>query len=514
MEIKECLEKVTSQSVIRKFATGIVENRNEKDVKEIQEDFLRQLDTVLARVQNNLHILEKNRSKRLLKPIILKILLEERNYQIKSKDLYNKVIEFEEKIIKEAKNRDFFGKKELKAHHFDIYYTILEGAWEKDNDITEDEENILTKLRTKMNITLEEHWMLQARLGIFPKPSSDCEENLCHNADEVQAIARNLHSEQSLIQIIGKNKEKYYIIPEEIATVIKKEWDLQLSGNSYQALLSNKNVFNKKRYMNILNSAGIKPLGWTNNELIDAIKNNIKPADALSTFVPKNELAKELEKACFTITGRKGNSKNDRISRIFSTLDEISHKAPIIGGDKRERYYKYFEQLAARKHKELRDLKIIEKDLDIEKAFEEGTRYLFEKKLNLQLDHLPGTDHADGKIKIDEESVLLWDNKSKERSCNLHSHLNQFHKYIRNSSEKVQTFVVIAPEFDSKSDEEAHIERAKNNVTFALVTAKDLKNIADEWANSQHKNTAFPVSVFNIAGELEFGKLKNAFKIV
>jgi len=290
-----------------------------------------------------------------------------------------------------------------------------------------------------------------------------------------------------------------------------------LSGNSYQALLSNKNIFNKERYMNILNSADIKPLGWTNNELIDTIKNNIKPRDALSTFVPKNELAEELKKACFAITGKKGGSKNDRINRIFRTLDEITHKAPLYVDDKRERYYDYFEQLAARKHNELRDLKLIKKDLDIEKAFEEGTQYLFEKKLNLTLEHLSGTDHPDGKIKIDENSVLLWDNKSKEKACNLHSHLDQFHRYIRNSEnseEKVQTFVVIAPEFDSKSKDVAHIERAKNNVTFALVTAKDLKDIADEWAASQHKDKVFPLSVFNIAGELEFGKLKNAFKIV
>ncbi|MCK5038669.1 MAG: hypothetical protein KAS16_06170 [Thermoplasmata archaeon] len=513
MEIKECLERASSLTVIRKYASKIVDNRNEKKVEEIQEEFLRQLDIVLASVPNNLHILEKNRSKRLLKPIILKILLEERNYQIKSKNLSEKIKQFEEEIINEAKTRDFFGKKELKAHHFDIYYTILEGAWEKDKDITEDEENILKKLRSKMNITLEEHWMLQAKLGIFPKPSGDCETDFCHNGDEVQTIAKSLHSEHLLIQIIGDNKEKYYIIPEEIASVIKKEWNIQLSGNSYQALLSNKKIFNKDRYINILNSAEIKPLGWTNNELIDAIKNNIKPTDALSTFVPKNELAKELEKACFTITGRKGSSKNDRINRIFGALDEISHKAPLYIDDKRERYYEYFEQLAARKHKELRDLKIIEKDLDIEKAFEEGTRYLFEKKLNLILEHLPGTDNPDGKIKINDDSVLLWDNKSKESACNLHSHLNQFHKYIRNT-EGVQTFVVIAPEFDSKSDREAHIERAKNNVTFALVTAKDLKDIADEWAKSQHKNKAFPLSVFNIAGELELGKLKNAFKIV
>ncbi len=513
MEIKECLEKATSLTVIRRYANKIVDNRNEKEVKEIQEEFLRQLDIVLASVPNNLHILEKNRSKRLLKPIILKILLEQRNYQIKSKDLTDKIKQFEEEIINEAKTRDFFGKKELKAHHFDIYYTILEGAWEKDKDITEDEENLLVKLRSKMNITLEERWMLQAKLGIFPKPYGECEADFCHNGDEVQAIAKSLHSEHLLIQIIGENKEKYYIIPEEIATIIKKEWDIQLSGKSYQTLLSNKKIFNKDRYINILNSAEIKPLGWTNNELIDTIKNNIKPTDALSTFVPKNELAKELEKACFEITGVKGSSKNNRINRIFGHLDEISHKAPLFEDDIRERYYEYFEQLAARKRKELRDLTIIEKDLDIEKAFEEGTRYLFEKKLNLTLEHMPGTDHPDGKIKMDESSVMLWDNKSKETACKLNSHLDQFHRYIR-SEENVQTFVVIAPEFDSKSDEDAHIQRAKNNVTFALVTAKDLKNIADEWAASQHKNKVFPISVFNKAGELEFNLLKNAFKIV
>ena len=512
MQLEDCLKNVYSKTVIRGYATGIIENRKEKNIDEIEKELLHQIDTIRARTRNNLHILEKSRSKRLLKPIILKIILEERNYQIKIRELSEDVKAFETEIIESAKTTDFFAKKELKSYEFDIYYTILKGAWEKDFDITEDEENILRALRKKMNITLEEHWMLQSKLGIFPKPTEDSN-NRFHTSEDVQEITRILQSEQLLIQITGDDKEKYYIIPEEIAGVIKNEWDIQLSKHSYNTLLSNRKIFSKDNYLRILEIANIKSSSYKNDDLISTIIKTVKPMDVLLTFVPKDELTKELENACVEITGTKGSSKNDRIERIFGTLDEIAHKTPRCE-DKRELYYKYYNELASRKHNELRTLKVIEKDLDIERAFEEATRYLFEIKLNHTLEEMPGSDHPDGRIIINDSTCLLWDNKSKEKACNLNSHLDQFHRYIRNEELNTQTFLVIAPEFDIKSSDVAHIQKAKNNKTFALVNASDLKAVAEDWAKSQHKSKQFPLSVFNIAGEMDSNGLKNAFKLV
>ncbi|MCK4614938.1 MAG: hypothetical protein KAU14_09055 [Thermoplasmata archaeon] len=301
MKLKECLEKVSSLSVIRKYATAIVDNRNEKDTNQIEIELLDKLDTILRSVQNNLNLLEKDRLKRILKPIIIKIILEERNYRIKSKNLYEKVIAFEQSILKDGQN-DLFNKNVPKANLFDIYYTILEGAWKKDNDITEDEENILQTLRKKMNITLEEHWMLQSKLGIFPKPYEDGYESNFHTAEEIKAVARALQSEHLLLLIIGEDKDKYFVIPEEIADVIKKGWGIQLSKKAYLTLLGNKQFFNKERCLRILQAVGIKPKQTSNKALINSIINNVKPIDALHYFVPKNELGKELEKMCFAIT--------------------------------------------------------------------------------------------------------------------------------------------------------------------------------------------------------------------
>ncbi|MCK4614198.1 MAG: hypothetical protein KAU14_05280, partial [Thermoplasmata archaeon] len=214
-----------------------------------------------------------------------------------------------------------------------------------------------------------------------------------------------------------------------------------------------------------------------------------------------------------SVTKKKGSTKSDRIDRIFRTLDELSHKKPTYD-DPREIYFQYFKQLATRNHKELRNLKVIEKDLDIEKAFEEGTRYIFEKKFNLKLEKMSGTDHPDGKIKIDENTTLLWDNKSKETVCKLKAHIDQFRRYIRNCPETVRTFLVIAPEFNPKSEQMAHIEKAKDDITFSLVKAGDLKRIAEEWSKSEYKEVSFPLSIFNISGIISYDTLKNAFEII
>ena len=364
-----------------------------------------------------------------------------------------------------------------------------------------------------MAISLEEHWMLQAKLNIFPKPFNEKEDNNLHNAEEIKNVTRSLQSDQILMLIMGDDKEKYYVIPDEVADVIREKWNIQLSKKAYLSLLENRKFFNKERLKRIANEANIHVKYATNENLIEQIMKHVNPSDALTTFVPKEDLNKELEKLCVSITNKKGSSKRDRIDRIFRTLDELSHKKPSYE-DPRKIYFQYFEQLAHRNHKELRDLKIIEKDLDIEKAFEEGTRYIFESIFNHELGVMQGTDHPDGKIRINENSILLWDNKSKETKCKLKSHLDQFHRYLRDSSDNVMTFLVIAPEFDANSEQIAHIQKAKENITFSLVNAVDLKFIAEEWQKSKVKKKKFPLSVFNIAGKVDHNMLKNAFELV
>ena len=442
--------------------------------------------------------------------ILLDILMPEMDGHI----VLSKIREYEKNICNESK-RDLFHIKEPKAQLYDIYYTILEEAWNKDNDITEDEENILKTLRKKMKISLEEHWILQAKFGIFPKPPVDKDKNEFHTADEINSVLRSMQTEHLLLLILDQDKEKSYVIPEEIADVVKQKWDIQLSRKAYESLLENKKYFYKERYLRIIEAAGIKPKGWTNKELVEDIIKNVKPKEALLSFVPTNEVQEELGKMCINITGKKGSSKNDRIERIFHELDQLSHQS-VKFEDPREIYFKYFEELAARNSKKLRDLKIIEKDLDMEKAFEEGTRYIFEKIFMHKLEKMDGTDHPDGMIKIDDNRYLLWDNKSKETSCNLKNHLDQFHRYIRRLREHngdVQSFLVIAPEFDQKSEIIAHGEKMKN-ITFTLVRAQDLKIVAEEWKKANAKKQQFPLSIFNISGRVDIESLKNAFNVL
>ncbi len=144
MKLCDCIEKVTSPSVLKRYATSIVEFKNEKDINQISEELIEQMDMIKRKVGSELDHIEKERVKRLLKPIIIIIMLEERNYQIKSKELFERIRVFEEKVVSDSK----IGiKHEFNEKDFKIYYAVLESAWRKDEDISVDEENLLKTLR-------------------------------------------------------------------------------------------------------------------------------------------------------------------------------------------------------------------------------------------------------------------------------------------------------------------------------------------------------------------------------
>lgn len=174
------------------------------------------------RVLENLGIIDANVDRRNLKDIILfSILLQEETHGIEESKLDEKVIEYEKGIVKRSKSIDFFDPRKhepLRWHHYDTYRIVLEAAWRRENDVTEDEAALLRVLRNHLKISSEEHWLIGAYLKRFPK--AKCE---IHSRDDIHEARKELQREGLLWSYRDENNRNIDIIPAEIVDVLRKD---------------------------------------------------------------------------------------------------------------------------------------------------------------------------------------------------------------------------------------------------------------------------------------------------
>src|SRR5699024_6933982 len=124
------------------------------------------------------------------------------------------------------------------------------------------------------------------------------------------------------------------------------------------------------------------------------IEHNILPSVALKVFS-----SKELSEILRTLEGAKvSGTKKEKIQNIIDYYEMLSTPTSSDPTDQRSRLYDFYEELATRNYKTLRVNKVINKDVNIDNYFEDATKYIFEKKLDLNLINMEGTRHADGKI--------------------------------------------------------------------------------------------------------------------
>ena len=149
-------------------------------------------------------------------------------------------------------------------------------------------------------------------------------------------------------------------------------------------------------------------------------------------------------------------------------------------------------------------------------AFEDATRYLFEKKLGVPLEPTSGSEHADGVARFNgSKELFMWDTKSKESIYDFpNDHFNQFMRYIRNSTERVSCFMVIAPVISEKCVENAYRLKAKSGVDadVSLICAADLKWVAENWS-SYSETKKFNLDIFDFTGILNRANLKKRMNI-
>ncbi|MCB0642142.1 MAG: hypothetical protein KDC44_10900, partial [Phaeodactylibacter sp.] len=254
------------------------------------------------------------------------------------------------------------------------------------------------------------------------------------------------------------------------------------------------------------------PKSGVKAELVERLtKAGIKPKTSLEYL--SNE---DLYEICSTLPGVKvSGTKQEKIERIIDYFSTILTREIDENASPAENYYTYLENLAGRDREILLTNKIIQKDIDMERAFEEGTRFLFREKLGFELLPMPGNEHPDGCIRMANGHLLMWDNKSKESEYTFpSSHYNQFRRYILDAPDRVSCFLIIVPKVNTEASKTTRKLKVAcgNETDIAIITAEDLKWLAEQWS-SKKENTNFNLHVFSFTGLLDRQQLQEQMEI-
>lgn len=496
MRIEDCIpamSKVFLSRVVDSFISSDVPRGDEDRLREQILQYRSEL-SAQERITQAFTGLETREGARILFDAIATSLLSSPDLRSSYEGLFASVQAFEQSIIDESKCTKCLDLADQRA--IDIYQAVLEVALE-DDEITADERNLLERLRKKIKVSRHEHRLLEARLGKFPKP-----DNELHSHEDFKEALKQLQFAGIVFYCNRLDEDRNIILPEEIASSVKKTIGFEMKAET-QTLLHEALTNDQLRTALLTN--GLPVSGSKTDRSARLIKAGCKPSEVLGAL-----MTSDLATICKKLQGvNVSGSKQERIDRIVDYFASLVQKMPEDTDDPRAVFYEYLEEFAARDNQNLYQMKLIKHDRDMERGFEEGTRYLFEAKLGQQLIEMHGSDHADGGVEFRSGELLLWDNKGKESVYTFpKSHMDQFRRYIRESVTRVNVFLVIVPEWEPSARMQAlklkHL--ADTDTDVALISASDLKYVAETWTKYA-KEGAFSLEVFNATGILDRSEL-------
>lgn len=492
MYLQDILPKM-SKLYLSRIVDSFLKDVHMETEEDMREVILKNIDEFQNkdRVKHYLDFSKEQRDTALLNELILMSLMEKEGYILSESNLYKEVEEMEKSILKQSKDENYlnsFIPKDIRR----IYTVVLDEAWKKDESLNEHEINILEALRRELDLTKRDHYLLESCIGRFPQKN-----NILHTHLQINKSLNNLQARGLILRF--RDDTSYYIIPTDIARVLRYEMGGELRKEVYETLLNDLSVNQLRMVLQQLefNVSGVK------EALVERIINhNILPSTALKVFGTK-ELTNILRK----LEGvRISGTKKEQIQNIIDYYETLSSPITSDPTDERSRLFDFYEELASRDYKSLRVNKVIDKDIEVDNYFEEATRYIFERKFGVNVLEMEGTRHADGKLQFSNQEVVLWDNKSTEEPYNFpENHFSQFLRYIRSEKMRVTLFLVIVQDYTKEAVAQAQKLKAfsEEDTDVALIKAEDLKYVANQWQNfSNQKQPVFNLQVFNMTGEL------------
>ena len=438
-------------------------------------------------------LLSSDREVRTIAPILLsEVLLNSDQFVSAEKETDEKIIKWESSII-DSSNEVLFSKKSARSHSLELFQFVLTVAWEQNNSISVDEKNLIDKLKAKLLITEREYRIMEASLGKFPRPG-----NLVHSREEIDDVRKVMQSEGLLASVRDSDKIDYDVIPEEVAAVVRDFLKNEIRRYGYEQLIDYKLVKKKDWLKGTLEKCNFEVEGNPSlEELKEVVMERVPPSVLLGGTSPKDGLGMgDLKKWCGDQNLTTSGTKVELIGRIVEFYDQLTSRSEE-SEDLRKLWYQHYEQFASRDREFLRSQQLIDKDLEMEARFEDATDYLFEVKLGHKPLKMVAVEHADGMLSHGD-ALILWDNKSKESAVNLGSHIKQFDRYIGQQERRVSGFIVIGPSFTEDSVAEAMRYQVEKGTPISLITASELKNLAEEWEKKDKE--PFPLGYLVLPG--------------
>lgn len=511
MNYQNCVTLSSNVTEIKRLASAYVEDSRRLDFLELKESLLKTEGQYtayenIAKKLDNLK-LHENPVVRIIVPIFLQnYLLDEDEFMSHCKQTEEAIINYEQSIIDESNN---FDSKNM-SKDYALLKFILDKAWERGDDVSVDEKNLIDEVRKYLNISIREQNMLEAKSGRYPTKG-----NVLHTRSDIDNVRKVLQSAGILFFIKNSDNVPCDIIPEEIAICLRRYYGVEMKTYGYKQLIAYITKITKKQYLVDIVRKNIDNMNTTQVDvsssttipvLQDMILRTVKPSNLLGGFSPRDGLdASVLSKWCANLGLLISGNKNALIARIMNYYDNL-REIEISSDDEREKYFNAYHELACRDLVFLRENHIISKDLECEHYFEKATNYLFEVLLKNKPLLLTGTEHPDGKLSYNDR-YILWDNKSKETPVNLQDHIAQFDRYIRMSDKAVAVFMVIAPSFTENSVKECVKYSLANDTQILLITADELKEVAERWHKSH------PEEIFNLGFLKQNGRFDKSLLI-
>jgi len=497
MKFANCVESVATFTDLKRFANEYVIDYRRLSFEELKAAVIKTApqfsneDNIRAVVR--FFELNPDRNTRILFSVLIKsILLNCDDFTETIRNTEDGVIAYEQDIVDTANEFSL----DAEVENIDFYKYIVEAAWEENDDVSVDEQNLINKIKAKLGISEKHHQILEAQIGKFPTAG-----NILHTKDEIAAVRRLLQSRGLIITVRDSNNTDYDVIPEEVAAVLRTIFNVDIKEASFEKLLESKYVKSKSYLIAILTKAGVMlPKNPNLTQLKDMVIKNLTAHQLIGGFSANDGLDKStLADWCHSLGLNIYGTKPELIDRIIKYYDDIKQIQPTEE-DEREVLFQFYTDLASRNLAFLRQQGIIGKDLECEHKFEEATNYIFEKIFKIKPLIMSGTEHPDGILSFNDK-LIMWDNKSKETDVSLAEHIKQFDRYIKNSTKPVSVFMVIGPSFTSDSQKECAKYAMSNDTIIVLITAKELKDLADMWLKTHPSDVEpLPLGVFKQNG--------------
>src|SRR5699024_4783507 len=340
--------------------------------EEIKDIILRNIDELQnkERIIKKLDVSDESRDVALLNEMILMSLMKQQGYISTENYLYEIVESLEKEILEQSEDETYLDKA-MPTESRRIFNAVIDAAWKKDDMLNAHEMNILNVLRTELKLSKHSQYLLECKIGRFPRKG-----NKLHTTQQIGKSLIKLQSRGLILRF--REDTSYYIIQKEIERTLRNVMRIELRNEVYTSLLEDLNNGQLKNILDYIEAS----VSGRKNELIERIiSHDILPSTALNVLgsAELTNVLRNLEGA------RISGTKENKIQNIIDFYEKLSTPSLSDPTDERSRLYDFYEELASRDYKSLRVNKIINKDVEVENHFEEATRYLFEKKLNVPL---------------------------------------------------------------------------------------------------------------------------------